>query len=153
MYRIIGGDGREYGPVSAVQLQGWIAEGRLNADTRVLRPGSMEWQRLGAIPELFSLLPSTAAPSPRQTHGMATAGLILGAVSITVGLCCCYGMPFNLLGLIFSLVAWAQIRSAPEKYDGSGLAIAGAILSALSLILTVLMFGVMGVLTVLDEMN
>ena len=40
MYKIIGIDGREYGPVSAGQLRQWIVEGRANAQTQALAPGA-----------------------------------------------------------------------------------------------------------------
>ena len=51
MYKIIGSDGREYGPVSAAQLHQWIAEGRINAQTQVLPEGAAAWQPLGSLPE------------------------------------------------------------------------------------------------------
>ena len=35
MYRILGSDGNEYGPVSTEQLRLWIAEKRVNSETRV----------------------------------------------------------------------------------------------------------------------
>jgi UDP-N-acetylglucosamine acyltransferase len=51
-----------------------------------------------------------------------------------VGACCCCGFPFNLLGLVFSLIALSQISRHPELYEGRGLAIAGLVLSAVSLL-------------------
>ena len=33
MYKIIGTDGRPYGPVSAEEIRRWIAENRVNAQT------------------------------------------------------------------------------------------------------------------------
>ena len=45
---------------------------------------------------------------------MAMAGLVMGILSITCGMCCCYGLPFNVLGIIFSLVALAQIKNDPH---------------------------------------
>jgi hypothetical protein len=59
MYRIIGADGNQYGPISADQLRQWIAEGRANAQTKVLAEGTMEWKPLSEFPEFF---PSTTAP-------------------------------------------------------------------------------------------
>jgi len=59
MYRIIGADGNQYGPISADQLRQWIAEGRANAQTKVLAEGSMDWKPLSEFPEFF---PSTTAP-------------------------------------------------------------------------------------------
>jgi hypothetical protein len=71
-----------------------------------------------------------AGPIPK-TNSFATAGLIFGILSLT----CCCGCPFNILGLVFSLIGLSQINRHPELYEGRGLAIAGLILSAASLVL------------------
>jgi hypothetical protein len=147
MYKIIGADGREYGPATAGQLRQWLAEGRANAQTPTLAPGAAEWKPLGALPEFAGhfappippvigpLRPgtSTAGPLPK-TNAFATAGLIFGILSVTC-FCGCCGCPFNILGLVFSLIGLLQINRHPEFYEGRGLAIAGLILSAASLVL------------------
>jgi GYF domain 2 len=61
MYRIIGADGNQYGPISAEQLRQWIAEGRANAQTKVLAEGTTEWKPLSEFPEFF---PSASTPGP-----------------------------------------------------------------------------------------
>ena len=146
MYKITGADGRAYGPATAGQLRQWIAEGRANAQTPTLAPGAPEWKPLGALPGFAGhfappgppvigpLKPgtSTAGQWPR-INSFATAGLIFGVLSVTC-FCCCCGCPFNLLGLVFSLVGLLQINRHPEHYEGLGLAIAGLILSAASLL-------------------
>ena len=55
MYKIIGADGRHYGPVSAEQLRQWIAEGRANAQTRAQVEGSGEEKTLGEFAEFADL--------------------------------------------------------------------------------------------------
>jgi hypothetical protein len=144
MYRIVGADGREYGPATAGQLLQWIAEGRADAQTPTLAPGATEWKPLSALPEFAGCFAppipppigpprsgiSTAGQLPK-TNSFATAGLIFGILSLTC--CCC--CPFNILGLVFSLIGLSQINRHPELYEGRGLAIAGLILSAASLIL------------------
>jgi hypothetical protein len=60
--------------------------------------------------------------------------MIMGLLSLTCGLCCCYGFPFNVLGIIFSLVALAQIKNDPLSQQGKGLAIAGLVLCLLSIV-------------------
>jgi hypothetical protein len=67
----------------------------------------------------------------RKTNSFATAGLILGILSLT----CCCGFPFNIPGLVFSLIGLSQINRHPEIYEGRGIAIAGIILSAAGLVL------------------
>ena len=64
MYKIIGGDQKEYGPVSAEQLRQWLAEGRVSAQTQVLPEGATEWKALGDLPEFASASPAPMAPMP-----------------------------------------------------------------------------------------
>jgi hypothetical protein len=145
MYRIIGADGREYGPISPGQVREWVAEGRLNAQTQATAEGGGQWKPLGEYQEfalLFSRIkPPLPAPGPiafapaHQTNSMALTSLIMGILSVSCGLCCCHGFPFNVLGIVFSLVALAQIRDEPRFQQSRSLAIAGLALSVLSLLL------------------
>lgn len=149
MYRIIGADGREYGPATVDQVREWIAEGRVNAQTRALVEGAALWKPLVEYLEFAPLLARLASPLPTpgpisitptpRTNSMAMAGLVMGILSITCGMCCCYGLPFNVLGIVFSLVALAQIRNDPLSQQGRPLAIAGLVLSLLSIVLVALM--------------
>jgi hypothetical protein len=148
MYRILGADGREYGPIHAEQLRRWIAEGRANAQTKTLAEGSTEWKPLAQFAEFSFLFTSAAAPPSfattvpplfvpvRKTNSFAVTGLVLGILSITGGLCC-YGIPFNILGLVFSIIGLVQIKNNPEIYEGKGMAVAGLVLSILGLLLMI----------------
>jgi hypothetical protein len=146
MYRIIGADGREYGPISADQLRKWIAENRANAATHVLTEGAAKWQTLGSLPEFSTLLATmaaTAAPAPvipstRRNNGMAIAGFVLGLASFMTLVpsifCCCFGFPLNILGIVFSIVGLEQIHRHPQLYTGKSLAVAGLVLSILCIL-------------------
>ena len=144
MYTIMGADGRDYGPVSADQLRQWIAEGRANAQTKVRVEGGADWRLLSELPEFFPAPAPAAAPAlapapfsitpiPR-TNPLAVAGMILGILSIAFS-CCCYGLPFNVAGIIVSSVALSQIKKDPVNQQGKGIAIAGLVLSILSILL------------------
>jgi len=146
MYKVIGTDGKEYGPAEACHLREWIRQGRVEPQTPVFVTGSPEWTFVGLLPEFALEFPKTAPPihaSSTPTHfpptaaplrlSMAKAGLFCGILSITVGCCCC-GVPFNLLGLIFSLVALVQISENPQVYGGRDLALLGLILSLISFV-------------------
>lgn len=61
MFKIIGGDGREYGPSSVDQIRDWIAQNRANAQTLVRRPDQTEWVPLGSLPEFADALAARAA--------------------------------------------------------------------------------------------
>ena len=159
MYIIIGADGKTYGPVTVEQLQQWLAEGRANAQTQTFVAGALEWKPLGALPEFTGHfappVPPVIRPLPPgasitgqlpKTNSFATAGLVFGILSLT----CCCGCPFNILGLVFSLIGLSQINRHPELYAGRGFAIAGLILSAASLVFS---FGLLLVNLVLSPPN
>ncbi len=74
MYRIIGGDEKEYGPVTAEDLRRWVAEGRLNAQSLVQAEGSSEWKQLSTFPEFADLLRAQASPPPLPTAAGAPGG-------------------------------------------------------------------------------
>jgi uncharacterized membrane protein len=63
MYTIIGGDGKEYGPVTAEQVRSWISGGRANLDTKVKAAGSDEWRRIGDCPEITGTGSAPGAPA------------------------------------------------------------------------------------------
>ncbi len=163
MYRIIGADGREYGPATAEQIREWIAEGRVNAQTKAQVEGTALWKPLVEYLEFAPLLARMAPPLPTpgpisitptpRTNSLATAGLAMGILSITCGMCCCYGIPFNVLGVIFSLVALGQIRNDPLSQQGRPLAIAGLVLSLLSVAMSFFGFAVGAALNTPDILH
>jgi carbonic anhydrase len=55
-YRIIGGDGKQYGPVPATVLLRWINDGRVDADTSVKVDGTNAWVKLHELGEAISRL-------------------------------------------------------------------------------------------------
>ncbi len=145
-YKIIGQDGKEYGPVTAEQLRSWIAEGRLERQTPVFVEGAKDWNFVGLLPEFaagFAGSPPVIGPlrsgdssggEIRKTNFFATAGLACGILSVTL-CCCCGGLPVNLLGLIFSIIALVQISERPATENGRVLAIIGLVLSGISLLI------------------
>src|SRR5262245_35970619 len=135
MYKVIGADGKEYGPITAKQLGQWIAQGRANAATRVRLETATEWQTLDSIPEFAEALAQppalpnlpAAAPTPANTSGMAITSLILGFL----GFC---GLT-AIVGLILGIIAMVRINKSEGRLKGQGLAIAGVIISAVFLLL------------------
>lgn len=64
MYTIIGGDKKEYGPVSAEDVAQWIGEGRLNEESLVKSEGDAEFRRLADIPEFAGAFAAKIPPPP-----------------------------------------------------------------------------------------
>jgi hypothetical protein len=81
MYKIIGADQKEYGPITGDQIRQWIAEGRVNAHTRARAEGAAEWQPLSAFVEFADAFgtatTSAQAPilAPLQAGGGREAAL------------------------------------------------------------------------------
>jgi TM2 domain-containing membrane protein YozV len=101
MYRMIGKDGQQYGPVTTEQLRSWIAENRANAQTLVQPDDAQDWKPLGSLPEFAADLrpppasataPPTIAPPfyspytpvPRASDKIAAGvcGILLGALGV-----------------------------------------------------------------------
>lgn len=74
MFTIIGGDGKEYGPVSTSQIQSWIAAGRANLDTQAKAVGSEEWRRLRDYPEFNGGLEPGSPPVIVNENELAGRG-------------------------------------------------------------------------------
>jgi hypothetical protein len=151
-YKIIGEDGREYGWVTAAQIRQWIAEQRVERQTPIFVDGTNDWSFIGLVPEFAECFapgsaPATIAPpkpgtggagQSSKTNNFALWGMVFGILSLTMA-CCCYGFPFNILGVIFSSIGLSQIKRDPLNSVGRGMALAGLILSIASLALGVLL--------------
>lgn len=153
MYKVLGVDQKHYGPAEAAQIRQWIRERRLHGQSLVQTDEAGPWKPLCDFPEFLEALAETAQttqplPSvfqadwgvPPRTNPMAVLGLIMGLFSLTLGCCCCYGFPFNFLGIIFCAMGLSQIHRHPNRESGKGLAIAGLIMCVLSFVLTALAF-------------
>ena len=138
MFRVIGADQREYGPVSADDVRAWIAQGRLTAQSLARPDQTVGWRPLTDFPEFAQALAQAgpaayprvaAAPTgaPSQNN-MALTSLILGCVSLV----CC--QPLAIVGLILGLIALSQTKTDPTK-GGRGMAIAGVAVSFAALVL------------------
>jgi hypothetical protein len=137
MYKIIGADQKEYGPITADQLRLWISEGRVNAQTRVLQEGTTVWKTVSQLPEFAMasvppIAPIAMPPPASQNNQLAVWSLVTGLISVV---CCC-----NILGplpLVLGIIALSQLKHNPHQ-TGSGFAIAGIVLGVVALILMVL---------------
>jgi len=138
MYRILGADGKEYGPASEEVVRQWIAQGRANPRTQIRREGSSEWVSVGTLPEFAEALagptaaPAMAAPGfpvQAKTSGLAISSLVLGVL----GFC---GIT-ALVGLILGIVALGRINRSGGRLSGNGLAIGGICVSGFMLLFSV----------------
>jgi hypothetical protein len=135
-YKVIGSDQKEYGPVSAEDLGKWIAEGRLDGQTKVQIEGTAEWKLLAEIPELQAALRNRLPPPPltspavaSRTSGLAVTSLVLGALgAFTCGITA-------LFGLVLGIIALVKVSNSRGNLRGGSLALAGVIVSGIFVIL------------------
>ena len=150
MYKVIGSDGKQYGPISLEQMRQWIAEGRVNAQTRVQAADGGEWKPAAEFPEL-GLAPAAggagagAAPpalaagqAEGQQKGMAITSFVLGLLSLV-----CFGLLAGIPAIICGHMARGRARRAPGQYGGAGFALAGLIMGYVSLVMTLLLAGML----------
>ena len=111
MFKIIGADGKQYGPVSADQLRQWITEGRVNAQTLVQPEGSTDWKPLGQFPELAAPATGSAVPPPAATSPARPdiSNYLVPAILSTV--CCC--LPFGIVAIVYA----AQVNTKLQAGD------------------------------------
>ena len=135
MYKIIGTDGRMYGPVTPEQLRQWITEGRANAQTLAQPVGNPDWKPLAEFPELMPPplpnIPPLRIAVPAPTNSFAIASLVLGALG---WMGCCCGPIMWIPGIIFASVALSQINRSGGTQAGKGMALAGLWLSIAGLL-------------------
>lgn len=106
MYKIIGVDGKEYGPINLEQLREWIHQGRVSSQTFVRSETGGDWRPLSAWPELSPMV--TLPPLPPPTFGNRASnkiaagicGILLGWLGVHK-----FILGYNRPGLIMLLVS------------------------------------------------
>jgi len=145
MYTILGGDGKQYGPVTAEAVRQWVNEGRANRNTQIRPEGSEQWQTLAHVPEFAPLFvapamgmsaavggtPIGSAPN----SGLAVASLILGISGF------CLPVITAIAGLILGFMAMSKIKASNGRLGGHGFALAGTITSAVALLFSIALIG------------
>ena len=107
MYKIIGADQKEYGPVSADQIRLWVDEGRVSAQTSVWSDAAAAWQPLSAYPEFADLLtaklPILGAPPPYATQPGLSPDIFTRDYDLDIGRCVgdAWKLLQNNFGVIF----------------------------------------------------
>jgi hypothetical protein len=112
MYSIIGGDGKEYGPVDAGQIRAWIASGRANLETKARADGSDEWKTVAEFPEITE-------PAAARAFRFAPRAAQLDIIScyerswalLKANFWPLFGASFVAISLL-SLLLWIQTEAA-----------------------------------------
>lgn len=124
MYKIIGADGKAYGPVTAEQIRFWINENRVNAQTQVQAEGTTDWRPLSAFPEFSDAfgVNAPAAPSVLAAPIIGNRDAALQAVkgpALALKITAIVGWVAVVLGLVMNVLQMAGIQLAPEPPAGA----------------------------------
>jgi uncharacterized RDD family membrane protein YckC len=96
-YKIIGADGREYGPVSLAELKTWIHDGRLVGQTHVWRSDQTTWLPAAQYQELQPEIGQVfSSPAPAADVESEPVGFWMRVVA--------YVIDYILLNAIFYLI-------------------------------------------------
>ena len=116
MYTILGSDGNEYGPVDAAEIRQWLAQGRVNSDTKIRAEGTTEWKRLAELPELAGVTGRPADPVSSPVRSAAAADAVKGPATAL--------MVTAIIGVLLQLVSLLNRRDIPfglsEDPEGVG---------------------------------
>jgi len=146
MFKIIGIDGRQYGPVDAEQIKRWIAAGRADASTKAQAEGSQDWKSLAEFPEfaeaLAAKVPPTQAerthelpPHPQGGERLATAVQVASIERATIDVGSCLGRAWDkMMGDLWTIVGisalvWLALSASHAVYVG--IVITGPLLGGL----------------------
>jgi hypothetical protein len=89
MYKILGADQKEYGPVDANTIIQWIEQARANALTPAQAEGTAEWKPLSHFPEFAEALrrKGMATPPPVPPAPATSGDLFGGDYRLEIGAC------------------------------------------------------------------
>lgn len=109
-YKIIGGDGREYGPVDLDELQEWIRDGRVGRSTLIWRDDLASWNPAARYAEIAGEIQSLPGGEVQPPQNFELVGFWprLGA----------YLMDMLLLSVVFAIISipWRdQIQQAQKE--------------------------------------
>jgi hypothetical protein len=118
------GDGSEIGPMDLAALRTWLAQGLVDGDSPVMRPGSRKWVALGTVPELKGALGASrpkAARRPSRAREVRSEAEPSGSDEPTA----LDGLRVRVVGVLllvasaaFGYLAWRPAEASPA-FDGA----------------------------------
>jgi hypothetical protein len=118
------GDGSEIGPMDLAALRTWLAQGLVDGDSPVMRPGTRKWVPLGTIQELKGALGATrrkAAPRATRTRPErppSDAPEPAEATLVDAWRIRAVGVLLLAAAAVFGYLAWRPAE-APPAFDGA----------------------------------
>jgi len=77
-------------------------------------------------------------PMGPQLNPLAIASMVLGILSIPTCCCAFLGTPLSVGAVVLGFVSLSKIRSQPQMWRGSGMAVAGIVCGGVGILLWIL---------------
>ncbi len=122
MYKIIGADGQEYGPVTDAEVRQWIAEGRLNGKSQAKSASDTAFRALETFPEFAGALSPSSAPATIAALKSSSSEFLAQDYELDIGGCVSNG--YQLFKDNFNVLFFAALTFAAVE---GGMAFLGAI--------------------------
>jgi len=122
-YTIIGGDQKEYGPITADDVRKWISEGRLNAQSMMKAESDAAFRPLSAFPEFANAFATGAAtpdaPPPFNSGSDAHAAALqkVKAPAIALIVTAVVDLLFGFFGLLSRQATLEMYSKMPQFND------------------------------------
>lgn len=118
-YTIIGGDGKQYGPISEVELRRWIGEGRLDAHSLAKAESDAEFRPLATFPEISAVfgapptLPGVAPilASPGGDRDAAVNRVKVPAIGLMIS------ASISVLESVWGLITFHNLAAERQELD------------------------------------
>ena len=114
-YFIIGGDGKEYGPITDADVRQWINESRLNSQTQAKAESDAEFRLLAQFPEFAEALAANAPAPIRPLPSSAPADILQRDYELDLGGCISRGWELvknNMSVLLVGTLVYLLIQGA-----------------------------------------
>ena len=125
-YKIMGGDGREYGPVDAHQVKTWVGEHRLEKKSPVMVDEAKDWVFLESLPEFTSALAAQSEGASPPVLGRGGLNSVIPYKNPRALVAYYFGVfaVLPLIGIVFGVIAFclgvSGLRFRRRKPEAGG---------------------------------
>ena len=135
-------DGQQFGPYTLDEVKQYLAAGNLKPTDRAWYDGAPDWMSITQVPGVA--VPVFAAAHSRM-EAMALGAVGVGALALVTGGVTYWGgmilmiitIVLGVAGLVLAIIGLVRIKNGRGDRRGKGLAIAGAVISPLAIVLGV----------------
>ena len=96
-------------------------------------PSSSQWDSPQPAAPIWQPPPPPAYAQP-ESKGLATAAMVIGIISVTVGWLCLGPIP-GIAAIIMGAVALSQIKKTPDRVSGKPMAVVGVVTGSVTVLI------------------